>query len=149
MFYVVHSGKFAAYLRQVEDGKKAVKEYAEGDTFGELALMYNTPRAATVKCLSKGSLWALDRSTFRGILMAANKDSVDSTSSFLKSVSLLSPLTDAQRDALSNVLEELTFVPKETIVREGDVADALFLICLLYTSPSPRDMRRSRMPSSA
>ena len=23
------------------------------------------------------------------------------------------------------------------------------LICLLYTSPSPRDMRRSRMPSSA
>ena len=24
-----------------------------------------------------------------------------------------------------------------------------FKICLLYTSPSPRDMRRSRMPSSA
>ena len=23
------------------------------------------------------------------------------------------------------------------------------IICLLYTSPSPRDMRRSRMPSSA
>ena len=26
---------------------------------------------------------------------------------------------------------------------------SLYLICLLYTSPSPRDMRRSRMPSSA
>ena len=26
---------------------------------------------------------------------------------------------------------------------------ATFSICLLYTSPSPRDMRRSRMPSSA
>ena len=26
---------------------------------------------------------------------------------------------------------------------------AKFLDCLLYTSPSPRDMRRSRMPSSA
>ena len=26
---------------------------------------------------------------------------------------------------------------------------ALFQLCLLYTSPSPRDMRRSRMPSSA
>ena len=26
---------------------------------------------------------------------------------------------------------------------------AMFIICLLYTSPSPRDMRRSRMPSSA
>ena len=27
--------------------------------------------------------------------------------------------------------------------------NALYKICLLYTSPSPRDMRRSRMPSSA
>ena len=26
---------------------------------------------------------------------------------------------------------------------------AIMLSCLLYTSPSPRDMRRSRMPSSA
>ena len=25
----------------------------------------------------------------------------------------------------------------------------VFLICLLYTSPSPRDKRQSRMPSSA
>ena len=24
-----------------------------------------------------------------------------------------------------------------------------YITCLLYTSPSPRDMRRSRMPSSA
>ena len=27
--------------------------------------------------------------------------------------------------------------------------DALFMLCLLYTSPSPRDQRGSRMPSSA
>ena len=27
--------------------------------------------------------------------------------------------------------------------------DEILKICLLYTSPSPRDMRRSRMPSSA
>ena len=31
----------------------------------------------------------------------------------------------------------------------GNVAVALLIACLLYTSPSPRDMRRSRMPSSA
>ena len=31
------------------------------------------------------------------------------------------------------------------------IADVSFMVCncLLYTSPSPRDMRRSRMPSSA
>ena len=31
----------------------------------------------------------------------------------------------------------------------SESADFLYKTCLLYTSPSPRDMRRSRMPSSA
>ena len=31
----------------------------------------------------------------------------------------------------------------------GGMAHAHWWSCLLYTSPSPRDMRRSRMPSSA
>ena len=36
-------------------------------------------------------------------------------------------------------------------VLAGDVTDVLLLdvTCLLYTSPSPRDKHRSRMPSSA
>ena len=46
-------------------------------------------------------------------------------------------------------------VPMYFVYRNGKYIDALgqsfrdFLDCLLYTSPSPRDMRRSRMPSSA
>ena len=31
----------------------------------------------------------------------------------------------------------------------ADVAEVLPMTCLLYTSPSPRDQRGSRMPSSA
>ena len=33
--------------------------------------------------------------------------------------------------------------------KTGDGCGLLFDICLLYTSPSPRDRTRSRMPSSA
>ena len=33
-------------------------------------------------------------------------------------------------------------------VVEGNEGDSL-MICLLYTSPSPRDRQKSRMPSSA
>ena len=32
---------------------------------------------------------------------------------------------------------------------QGNAGDRLFVGCLLYTSPSPRDKRQSRMPSSA
>ena len=35
------------------------------------------------------------------------------------------------------------------VAKEGGFEPDVFLICLLYTSPSPRDQRGSRMPSSA
>ena len=37
----------------------------------------------------------------------------------------------------------------DRIVRTGQATGALHGVCLLYTSPSPRDQRGSRMPSSA
>ena len=59
------------------------------------------------------------------------------------------------RDAMSKLNQLLTFKPK-TAMMMGSCAVALFAtslylpnICLLYTSPSPRDKRQSRMPSSA
>ena len=39
-----------------------------GQGFGELALMYNTPRAATVKAAGPCTLWCIDRATFRSIV---------------------------------------------------------------------------------
>ena len=68
-FYLVQSGSYAVFLRNTPG--KAVKTYARGDAFGELALMYNCPRAATVKCTASGVLWALDRGTFRAILCSS------------------------------------------------------------------------------
>ncbi len=32
--------------------------------FGELALLYNAPRTASIQALEKSSLWALDRISF-------------------------------------------------------------------------------------
>ena len=40
-------------------------------------------------------------------------------------------------------------VPPEQLAQELFGLAPLYVICLLYTSPSPRDRTRSRMPSSA
>ena len=45
---------------------------------------------------------------------------------------------------INDLTEHLKTHQKDHHSRRG-----LLKICLLYTSPSPRDMRRSRMPSSA
>ena len=47
------------------------------------------------------------------------------------------------------VLADLAVFDKPAFEKFVDLAKNNLKNCLLYTSPSPRDMRRSRMPSSA
>lgn len=48
-----------------------VTTIGESGSFGELALIYGTPRAATVKSKVDCKLWAIDRDTYRRILMGS------------------------------------------------------------------------------
>jgi CRP-like cAMP-binding protein len=41
--------------------KKVLKR---GDTFGDLALLYNSTRTASIKALDNCNLWAIHRTTF-------------------------------------------------------------------------------------
>jgi len=36
-----------------------------GESFGELALLFNAPRSASILASTKAYLWGIDRSTFR------------------------------------------------------------------------------------
>ena len=51
---------------------------------------------------------------------------------------------------LSDLLPDLSlFYPGDTRFKPYQVISHMFMHCLLYTSPSPRDRQKSRMPSSA
>jgi cAMP-dependent protein kinase regulator len=54
----------------MEEGKDPVylKSYNPGEVFGELALLYNAPRAATIVAKTNAELWSLDRRTFSHIV---------------------------------------------------------------------------------
>lgn len=65
LFYVVDSGEFEVYVASSAGTDTKVMDVMNGGSFGELALMYGSPRAATVRAVSDGKLWALDRTTFR------------------------------------------------------------------------------------
>ena len=57
------------------------------------------------------------------------------------------------REAVGEVVAHLNELGQKVLRRAGPeearIFDAQILICLLYTSPSPRDRQKSRMPSSA
>ena len=90
--------------------------------------MYNVPRAATIRCVADGTLWALERATFKAILQAASRARTSSMAEFLKKVEVLSPLTEAQRDSLSNVMEERRLQAGEVVCTEGEAIDCLLLV---------------------
>lgn len=49
-----------------------VTSIGEGGSFGELALIYGTPRAASVRARSDVKLWGIDRDSYRRILMVSS-----------------------------------------------------------------------------
>ena len=51
-------------------------------------------------------------------------------------------------DSVLDEIDELD-VPEMSEIVNKDEQKTPFTICLLYTSPSPRDRQKSRMPSSA
>lgn len=65
-----------------------VTTIGDGGSFGELALIYGTPRAATVKAKSDCKLWAIDRDTYRRILMGSTIRKRKLYEEFLNKVSL-------------------------------------------------------------
>lgn len=54
---------------QVYVNSEWVTSIGEGGSFGELALIYGTPRAATVRAKTNVKLWGIDRDSYRRILM--------------------------------------------------------------------------------
>lgn len=100
-----------------------------GGSFGELALMYNSPRAATVISTEASStLWALDRITFRRILMDSTFERRRLYESFLEEVPLLSTLTKYERSKIADALEAQKFPAGTTIIKEGDAGEAFYLL---------------------
>jgi cAMP-dependent protein kinase regulator len=70
--YVVESGILSC--SKTSKGKAEstfLKEYHIGESFGELSLLYNTPRAATITAKTDAIVWRLDRDTFNNIVKDA------------------------------------------------------------------------------
>ena len=135
-FYVVEQGDFDVYihssgaLQPGADGMgNRVGSITTGGSFGELALMYNAPRAATIVSSSKGgTLWQLDRMTFRRILMTDAAEKRKMYEGFLEEVPLLSELKPYERSKIADALETVKFSSGESIITEGEPGDAFYLL---------------------
>ena len=91
-FYIVESGVYGVYKRGELVHTYQVSEDNDKPSFGELALMYARPRAATVRCVEGGTLWGLDRLGFREAQKTSTAGKTLDVPKLLSKVKLLSVL---------------------------------------------------------
>lgn len=127
--FVVSNGKLKC--EKVFPGQSAptfLKNYQRGDVFGELALMYNAPRAASIIALESSTLFSLDRDTFNNIVKTAAIKRRDQYESFLKKVEILSELEPYERAKVSDCLRTEKFKKGDFIINEGEIGDKFYFV---------------------
>lgn len=59
-FFIIEKGSCQVIIN--EDPKK---QLVPGDGFGDLALLYNSPRTGSIQAIDKVGLWGIDRVSFK------------------------------------------------------------------------------------
>jgi len=88
VLYLIDKGTLDCY-KKIKGEDKKLKTYQEGEIFGELALLYNAPRAATIISNGDSILFSLDRNTFNHIVKDAACKKRQRYEDFLQKVEIL------------------------------------------------------------
>ncbi|XP_052263160.1 cGMP-dependent protein kinase 1-like isoform X1 [Dreissena polymorpha] len=121
--YVAAEGEFEVLKETNVLGKMAA-----GRAFGELAILYNCTRTASVRAVTDVRVWVLDRRIFQAIMMKTGIQRQEENINFLKSVPLLRSLPAEKLSKLADVLEVDFFHEGEYIIREGATGDTFFIL---------------------
>ena len=125
--YVVESGKLKC--EKIFSGNADptfLKHYVPGEAFGELALLYNAPRAATIIAEEDSVLWGLDRRTFNHIVKDAAAKKREKYEEFLKTIKILSSMDAYERSKLADAFKEEIVPAGEFVIQEGEQAGNVF-----------------------
>merc|ERR1740117_397027 len=96
-FYIVKSGAFDIIVKKGDAPPKKVFQAGAGFAFGELALLYNAPRTATITAASESQVWCLDRTAFRNLVVKSSEAQFKESVQFLEDMPLFEMLSSQER----------------------------------------------------
>lgn len=159
-FYIVQDGLFEVFTEKVSEGQSAeeaidnsqthekVGVVSTGGSFGELALLYFAPRAATVKAKTNSLVWVIDRVNFKNILAKSVDDMVAEHAKHLEKVEIFNPLKREEKLAIAKALTDCSFSQGETIFEEGETGAEMYILLEGAVSVTKQGQEVARIEAS-
>ena len=132
-FYVVRRGTFNVETEDPETGdSEHLRTLGRGGSFGEIGLLKNARRQATVRALTEGEVFEIDKGTFDRLLAdPIRAPEFGPTLQALAELRELPAFGQLETDRLAGVLAHggwVSFSPGETLMNQGEMGDAFFAI---------------------
>ena len=100
----------------------------EHSSFGDLALMYNSPRAATIKSTSHCTLWTLNRVFFKQAIVTSSSNQNVQLCQFLSKIPLFENLGSQSLNQLARSLTKKSYTDGSYIITQGEIGEEFFVI---------------------
>ena len=134
--YLIVSGEAAIVTADLIGEQVVLRTFGAGAVFGEVALVEDAPRSATVRAMTDLEVYTLDRATFRSLedanpaFSASVRKNVDllSIDRFLKKAS---PFARVPADVIHKVAGQLVpmrVVPGQAVVTQGEEGDKFYIV---------------------
>ncbi|XP_046454315.1 cGMP-dependent protein kinase, isozyme 2 forms cD4/T1/T3A/T3B-like isoform X1 [Daphnia pulex] len=132
---IIKEGDVGSIMYVMEEGKVEVSRKGNclstmtpGKVMGELAILYNCKRTATIKAAIDCKLWAIERQVFQTIMMRTGLIRQAEYTVFLKSVPTFMNLQEETLIKIADVLDECFYNQGDYIIRQGARGDTFFII---------------------
>lgn len=121
--YVSAQGRFEVTVKG-----EVVSTFEDVRIFGELAILYNDLRKATIKAITPGRIWVLNRDVYQKLMVGSNIQEQDEKLAFLQNVPKLNKASHQTLQKVVDLLEMKFFETGTPIIKQGDTGDKFYII---------------------
>jgi len=134
-FYIVQSGTCSVYkavgaqsLSDALSDENKIANILPGMSFGELALLYHAPRAATVVANEDVEVFVVERTDFKNICMQKEDQKTKDIAALVHKIELFTPLLSEERERMASCMVEVSLKRDEVIMEQGKDGDSFWLL---------------------
>lgn len=133
--WIIKEGDEGSEVFILEEGKvdvikagKSLRTMSPPTVFGELAVLYNCTRTASIRATAGCKLWAIERKVYHGLLVRMEMKRLKRIVDSLKSVPRFKAHSEEMLNQIGDIIEETHYENGQHIIRQGARGDTFYII---------------------